>query len=138
MTDSGGIDSNFDDLSIQNSDQIWRRIPPHHLVFDENSKQYRPSSAAFEDHPGGSPMSAQLASVLQKMGISPEAALTHYPDFGIASLSVGLLRDKGQTIYFQPQEDQPGHVEISGSKTKSIRRFWAKECQLLVVPDKNR
>lgn len=134
MTESGGMDPILDDSSIQNTDHVWRRIPPYHLVFDDNHNKFRPSSAAFEDHPNGSPMSAQLASVLKTMGISPEAALKNYPKFGLVSLSVKLLRDTGQSIAFQPRQDQPGHVEVSGNKTKSIRRRWAKECQLLVVP----
>jgi len=51
-----------DDPTIPDDAERWRRIPPWHFFHDENLRQIRPSSAAFEDHPNGSPMSVLLAA----------------------------------------------------------------------------
>jgi hypothetical protein len=54
------VDDYSDDPSIPDDAELWRRIPPWHFVDDENLRQIRPSSAAFEDDPDGSPMSVIL------------------------------------------------------------------------------
>lgn len=38
-----------DDPTISDDADLWRRIPPWHIVSDENIGVMRPSSAAFED-----------------------------------------------------------------------------------------
>lgn len=43
------------DPTILDSADLWRRIPSWHIVYDQNLQRLRPSSAAFEDHPNGSP-----------------------------------------------------------------------------------
>ena len=50
-----------DDPTIPDLAELWRRIPPWHLVKDDNLGRVRPSSAAFDNHPNGSPMSVLLA-----------------------------------------------------------------------------
>jgi hypothetical protein len=56
------IDSYIDDPTISDETELWRRIPPWHFFHDENLGRIRPSSAAFENHPDGSPMSVLLAT----------------------------------------------------------------------------
>ena len=51
-----------DDPTIPDDAELWRRIPPWHFFHDANLGQIRPWSAAFEDHPNGSPMSVLLAA----------------------------------------------------------------------------
>jgi hypothetical protein len=41
--------------SCKRTGTLWRRIPPFHFFFDENLGRNRPSTAAFEDHPDGTP-----------------------------------------------------------------------------------
>lgn len=50
-------DNYRDDPAILNDAQLWRRIPPWHLVNDQNLGTVRPSSAAFDNDPDGRPMS---------------------------------------------------------------------------------
>ncbi len=53
-----------DDPSIRDEAELLRRIPPEHVVPDQNQGAIRISSAAFKDHPNGSPMSVVLAEEL--------------------------------------------------------------------------
>jgi len=79
-----------DDLTVPNEAQLLRRIPPWYFIKDENSGQIRPSSAAFGNHPNGSPMSVILADLLAQAGRDPEAALVGHEEFALASITAGL------------------------------------------------
>lgn len=46
-----------DDPDIHDADPMLRRIPPLHIVPDDNSGGYRPISAAFANDKGNGPMS---------------------------------------------------------------------------------
>jgi hypothetical protein len=80
-----------DDPTIPDDAELWRRIPPWHFVDDGNLGQIRPSSAAFEDHPDGSPMSVLLAV---EAG-DPQRALAGHQGFALASITAALARGAG-------------------------------------------
>ena len=60
-----------DDESILDDADLWRRIPPWHIVNDNNRGGKRISKAAFEDHPDGSPMSVVLGQEVLAAGRDP-------------------------------------------------------------------
>ena len=123
-----------DDLTIPGEAQLLRRIPPRHLVKDENSGHLRPSSAAFDNHPDGSPMSVILADVLAQTGRDPAAALTGYEGFALASITAGLVRECGQGVAREPLPDEPAHAVVFGEKPKRIQRKLAKGSRWVVPP----
>ena len=123
-------DGYTDDLTIPDEADLWRRIHPSHIVFDENVGQSRPSSAAFDDSSDGTPMSVLLG---QEAG-PPENALVDYQGYALASFTVGLARACGQGIARDPTSDQPAHVLVFGRKTKSVKRRLTEGSQWVIRP----
>ena len=78
-----------EDKSIGDEEVLWRRIPPWHLIFDENLGRTRPSKAAFDDHPNGSPMSILLAAAVLESGRSAEQVLDAHNGFAMAAITAG-------------------------------------------------
>jgi hypothetical protein len=126
-----------DDPTIENSDALWRRIPPFMVVPDQNLGISRPSSQAFKDHPDGSAMSVELASVLKLHGLGQEHVLAgpQHAGFGIAAVTAGLARECRQGIVRKPTPDNPAHAEVFGDKPKSVSRRFAREAQWIAYPD---
>ena len=123
-----------DDPSILDSASLWRRIPPWHFVFDHNLNVLRPSSAAFDDHPNGSPMSVVLGDDLLAAGRPPKSALADCAGFALASLAAGLARSTGQGIMRAPLPEEPAHAEVFGPKSGSVRRALAKGSTWVIAP----
>jgi hypothetical protein len=123
-----------DDRSIADVAQLWRRIPPRLFIFDHNLNCYRPSSAAFDDHPNGSPMSVVLGDDILAAGRIPESALAGCVGFALATFSAGLARSKGQGVVRAPLPEEPSHAEVFGRKTDSVRRTLAKGSRWVIAP----
>jgi hypothetical protein len=124
-----------DDPSIDNGDEVWRRIVnlPSLAVFDDNIGRRRPSSGAFED-PKGSSMSVGIASVAAQHARQPVDLIANYPGSGVVGLSVGLLRQLHQGVVRRPLPDSPEHGEVVGTKSHRVRSRMAKESRWLIEP----
>lgn len=106
---------------------LWRRIPPHHFGVGDA----RPSSAAFEDHPNGSPMSVTASGC----GASIDDALRGHDGFALFGFTVRQARELGWRIGPAADiETNPGHYEVAGPKTRSKRRSIAKVGNRVVPP----
>lgn len=123
-----------DDNSIQNEDDLWRRVMPAQIVHDHNLGTSRPSSAAFEDSPDGSPMSAIWEKLHRQQNLTEADALAGHTGFGLVSFKVSLARELNQGIQRDPVEDAPAHVLVFGPKTKSVRRKLAAGAQWVIEP----
>ena len=123
-----------DDFSIPDSADLWRRIPPQHIVRDENLGRLRPSSAAFENHPNGSPMSVLLADIVQQTGRGPHDVLRGHPGFLLAAVTAGLARRCRQSVARDPLLEEPAHALVVGAKTDSARKRLARESVWVVAP----
>ncbi|HUY37004.1 MAG TPA: hypothetical protein VMV69_30075 [Pirellulales bacterium] len=111
-----------DDPSIADSEALWRRIPPTHCVLDRNLGRVRPSSAAFENHPNGSPMSVVLGKEVIAAGRDAESVLKGHEGYALASFSAGLARQCGQAVARDPLDEEPAHALVIGKKTGSVKR----------------
>ena len=123
-------DGPFDDPSIPDDAELWRRIPPWHFYFDEKLGRLRPSKAAFEDDGDGSPMSVVLAFDAGP----PESVLVGHARFALATITAGLVRICGQGVVRDPIPDEPAHAVVVGRKTDSIKRRFAREARWVVPP----
>jgi len=123
-----------DDVSIQDDDNLWRRITPEWIVEDKNAGELRPSSAAFQDHPNGSAMSVGIASVAAENDRTPTDMLVGHQDYGLVGFPVHAARLAGQAIRRSPLENQPEHGEVVGKKTRSVRRQLARASVWVVPP----
>ena len=128
-----------DDQTINDEDALWRRIPPCHLV-DNAETGIRIASAAFKDHPNGSPMSVALAKVVAETGRRPEDIVRDHEDFALAAITAGLARRCQQGVARDPltQEEhgieELAHAVVFGKKTKSISRKLARKASWVIPP----
>jgi hypothetical protein len=123
-------DDYSDDPTIPDDAELWRRIPPWHFVHDENWEQIRPSSAAFEDDPDGSPMSVILGA---EAG-DPQRAIAGHQGFALASITAALARGLGLGVARDPHPDEPAHAVVFGKKNKRVSRTLARGCRWVVPP----
>lgn len=123
-----------DDHTINDEDALWRRIPPLHFVPNAESG-IRISSAAFKDHPNGSPMSVDLAKVVTETGRGPEDIIRAHKDFALASITAGLARACRQGVARDPLPEEPAHALVFGKKTKAIRRKLASGSSWVIPPN---
>ncbi|NLX56655.1 MAG: hypothetical protein GXY58_16220 [Planctomycetaceae bacterium] len=126
-----------DDKSISDDSQLWRRIPPWHIVDDKNFGRKRISKAAFEDHPDGSAMSVVLGDEVLAAGRQPSSVVAGHAGFCLAAVSAGVARSLKQGISRQPLEDEPAHAEVFGKKTDGVRKGFAKAAVWIIGPDED-
>lgn len=124
-----------DDKTIPDDAELWRRIPPMHIVPDGNRGGMKISSAAFEDHPNGSPMSVILGQEVLASGRDAPSVLQGLEAFSLASITTGLARALEQGVVRRPLPEEPAHAEVFGRKSKSTRRKLAKAANWIIAPD---
>jgi hypothetical protein len=123
-----------DDPTIADDAVLWRRIPPWHVIFDANLGRPRPSKAAFEDHPNGSPMSVVLAEEVARSGRAAADVLRGHEDFALAAITAGLARERNQGVARDPVPEEPAHAVVFGRKTESVKRALARGSQWVLPP----
>lgn len=123
-----------DDPTILDGAELWRRIPPWHFIKDENLGQIRPSKAAFDNHPNGSPMSVVLADVVAEAGRGPDAVLAGHKGFALAAITARLARECQQGIAREPLPDEPAHAMVFGKKTDGVKKRLARGAHWVVPP----
>jgi hypothetical protein len=119
-----------DDPTIQNEDDLWRRIHPSQVVPDENRWVVRPSSAAFEDSSNGTPMSVVLAE-----GQNPVRVLEKHEGFWLAAITAGLARECNQGIFRNPLVDESAHALVFGKKTRAVKKKLAQGSRWVITPN---
>lgn len=124
----------IDDVTIDDGSHLWRRIPPWHFIVDENLGRVRPSSAAFDDHPNGSPMSVLIAADVLDSGRTAASVMQPFSGFAMASFTAGLARSFQQGVARQPLDDEPAHAIVFGRKTDKVKKRLAKESSWAVPP----
>lgn len=123
-----------DDPTIGDDAPLWHRVPPWHFVPDENRGGWRPSSAAFDDHPNGTPMSVVLGQEVLDANRSVESVVQGHEGFGLVSFTAGLAREKGQGIVRKPVPEEPAHAEVFGKKTRGVMRAFARGSTWIIPP----
>jgi len=130
----------MDDPSIHDEDGLLRRVPnwPTMMVLDENRNVLRPSSACFSDgETHDEEISVTLEKSLLESGGRHETAITNFPDFGLARLKAGLVRNElasPQVIRRDATDADPHHALIIGKKTKADKRKMALNSTLVIKP----
>lgn len=123
-----------DDPSVADAAVLWRRIPPWHFVLDENLGGFRPSSAAFENNPNGSPMSVVLADDVAASGRSPQDVLAGHAGFALAAFAAGLARECRQGVMRDPLPEEAAHALVFGEKPERVGRRIAKSATWVIPP----
>lgn len=127
-----------DDPTIAGDTLLLRRVltrPDVTVVWDENLNRWRPSSAAFDDHPNGTPMSIVLSDALEALGRPHESALAGHEDtHSLAAVKASVARQCAQGISREPTVDEPAHGIVFGRKSKKVRSTLAKQAVWVVPP----
>lgn len=128
------MDGYTDDPKVSDEAVLWRCIPAWHFVFDKNRGRGRPKSAAFENHPDGTPMSILFADLVEQDGRGPRDAVAGHEDFGLAAITAGLARRCEQGVAHDPLPSEPAHGVVFGKKTYSVRKTFAKQAVWVIPP----
>ncbi len=110
-----------DNPSIRNECELLRRIPLKFgltIVWNDNEKRWRPSSASFRDHPNGTPMSVVLGDELEAAGRDAAEGLIGHSDFVLAAITAGVARSNQQQVARDPLPEEPAHGLVIGEKRK--------------------
>ena len=100
---------------------VLRRVQDHERTTDTEGGPERPSSDAFiQGGPDGD------TSVSLKSETSPEQLLQGYPNTFLAELDVSLIRSLGLEVERDPKDDDPGHCNITGRKTRGKAQRLAR------------
>lgn len=99
---------------------VLRRVRDYEVLVDEDGTR-RPSSQAFiQGGPDGN-VSVYLASET-----TPERITRDYPDTYVAEVEISAIRSLGLDVEREPVEEDPGHCNITGRKTRSRTRAIAR------------
>lgn len=125
-----------DDPTISGDSILWRRIIKEQIVEDQNRGIKRPSSAAFNNHPNGTPMSVALEDVFYKeTSKNPSDYLKGHDNVvALASFTAGFARELKQGITRSPLPNEPAHAEVFGEKPRRIRKAFANKSQWVIPP----
>lgn len=118
-----------DDRSIADATDLFRRVHPDQVVWDENESRLRPTSAAFRD----TEMSVHLGDMLAVDGTSPATVLDRLPWHQLAAFDAGFARDEEQMLVRSPTPEDSSHGDVIGTKTRARGNRFAKRCRWEVL-----
>ena len=102
------------------NDSVMRRIPANQTVPDEETHTLRPASNAFlQGGPDGN------VSVFLSSETSPRRITAGHPGTYVALIRIRDIRSLGLEVEREPIEEQPGHCNITGRKTRAKARALA-------------
>lgn len=116
---------------VSETDTSFRRVPPVLVVTDPKAPGgRRASSAAFDDDPDGSSMSAYIRSIVDRLGLSEIDVVHGKPArWGVAAIPVAKLINEEQRVEHDPIVDSatphpcdPAHALVHGDKSQKKRR----------------
>ena len=100
---------------------VVRRVRDYERTTDAEGGPERPSSDAFiQGGPDGN------TSVSLKSETSPEQLLRGYRNTYLAELDVSVIRSLGLEVKRDPKDDDPGHCNITGRKTRGRAQRLAR------------
>jgi len=123
-----------DDAAVAADVSLLRRIPHWHFYFDARLSRIRPSTAAFEDDDDGDPMSVYRRDIIDAEGGTVARVLIGHQGFAVVSLTAGLVRSKGQTVFPDPLPEESSHAKVCGPKPESTRRWFARQAEWVIAP----
>ena len=123
-----------DDTTIANKSHLWRRIHPKWVVWDQNVREKRVTSAAFQDSVDGSPMSVLLADVVRETGRNAGHILAGFDEYALARITAGHARDCCQGVSRAPLPDELAHAHVFGRKTGSVRGYLRRHAEWVIPP----
>lgn len=125
-------DERIDDVSIPDTDRLFRRVPANQLYPNEDGSQ-RPASSVFKT----SELSVNIESLMIEQGRPPEDCLTNYPDEYLTSIISSDVRSCGCPVVKDtlPPND-PAHGLVLVKKKDSFANKMMRNYKWIVEPPK--
>lgn len=138
-----------DDLEIDDDERLFRIIPAGSFKYDNEGSVTGTKSEAFQDASAevtieyGYPavgMSVHIESIMQSHDLSPDEHLLvgKHSNSGLASLTVGEIREEGQGIVLKPEPDLPAHALVftkqGPRKNRRVRKNLSSLAAVLREP----
>ena len=106
---------------VNDNDTVMRRVSRTEVTLHEDDGIIRPSSDAFLQGGPEGDVSVYLASET-----TPERITRDYPGTYVALVEVNVIRALGLEVERDPIQDDPGHCNITGRKTRGRARAIAR------------
>jgi hypothetical protein len=108
---------------------LYRRVHPSEIVWNDNDGCLRPCSGVFKDPE----MSVHLDDVLKDEQREPATVLDGKPQHSLVSLTAGFVKDEEQTVQRTPIPEDASHREVCGNKSQGRRRKFARTAEFVVL-----
>lgn len=118
-----------DDTPVPEDMNLYRRVHPSEVVWNDNDGCLRPGSGVFKDRE----MSVHLDDVLQDEGRQPESVLSGKPQHSLVSLAAGFVKREEQVVRRTPTPDDTSHGDVCGNKSQSRRKRFARAAKFVVL-----
>lgn len=118
-----------DDTSIPDETRLYRRLHPEQVIWDDNERRVRPSSAAFKDEF----LSISLGNELARISEPPSFALRDHPQHSLGWLTAEFARAEEQAVASIPTDTDPTHGEVVGRKKGARSTRLAKKVQIEIL-----
>lgn len=118
-----------DHPSVQDVTDLYRRVHPTQIVWDENDCCLRPTTAVFRDIE----MSVHISDVLETEGRTPASVLETRPHHQLIAVTTGFARSQEQVVTRNPLSDDSSHGNVVGMKPKSRRRQFVRHAKWEVL-----
>jgi hypothetical protein len=124
-----------DDLSVDGSVDLFRRVPPVHYRFRDGAFEVKEGAFKNFPHPERKRMSIALGDKLAQDGRAPASILRPGQEaFGVVALRASDVRAEMQRIERTPKDDEPAHGDVYGDKPASRRKRLARMARWVVDP----
>lgn len=122
------------DTPIADATELFRRIHPDEVIWDDDEGRYRPSSGAFRKKER---VSVQIQDALADARVEPEAtlALSGHTCHSLAALTAEVARKEQQLLERTPLPDDPAHGEVVGKKSTSCATRLARATRWQVLQE---
>jgi len=129
-----------DDISILDSDILWRQIGTNHYVFVPKEKRRRLSSNAFQASKDETGFSVLLEKIVKQSNRQARDVVNDKRPW-LVSLVVFEIRSLEFGVYRDPLENEQAHANVfdknkmrGGSESKRMRESMAKMAKWVISP----
>lgn len=119
-----------DDSAIFDGVRLFRRIHLRQIVKDEDTGLALVSSGAFRDKD----LSANIETILQEDGHTPEYCLRNRNEHKLMSLTAGEARQYQQAVCRDPVPDDRSHGLVHGNKNNRRIHTGLRDAAAWVIP----
>jgi hypothetical protein len=117
------------DEPVDDTTDLYRRVHPEQVIWDENDCCLRPTSAVFKDVE----MSVHIADTLEAEERSAESVLESRPHHQLVAITAGFAKTEEQEVVREPRQEDSSHGNVVGQKPKGRQKRFVKHSKWMVL-----